>query len=81
MGGFEDILKNAMTDAVQSSHKAEAQMQDLSRSPTPDEAALLTQIDHVAQARAELQKADTRMLLEIRKEMDPDQIKRLDKAR
>jgi flagellar hook-basal body complex protein FliE len=26
-GGFEDILKNAMTDAVQSSHKAEAQMQ------------------------------------------------------
>lgn len=25
--GFEDILKNAMSDAVQSSHKAEAQMQ------------------------------------------------------
>jgi len=73
--------RSALVSHLQGLQQAEAQMQDLSRSPAPDEAALLAQIDRVAQARAELQKADTRMLLEIRKEMDPDQIKRLDKAR
>jgi hypothetical protein len=54
-------------------------MQELSRSPNPDEAALFTQIDRVAQARAELEKAKTHMLLQIRKEMDADQISRLEK--
>jgi hypothetical protein len=73
--------RGALVSHLQGLKQAESQMQDLSRSPAPDEAALLAQIDRVAQARAELQKADTRMLLELRKEMDPDQIKRLDKAR
>jgi Spy/CpxP family protein refolding chaperone len=61
-------------------HQAEAQMVELSRSPTPDEPAILAQIDRVYQARADLDKADTHYLLQIRKEMDADQIKRLEKA-
>ena len=61
--------------------QAEAQMEQLSNSPAPDEAALFAQIDRVAQPRAELEKANTHMLLQIRKEMDADQIKRLEKYR
>jgi hypothetical protein len=41
---------------------------------------LFAQIDRVAQARAELDKATTHYLLQIRKEMDSDQIKRLEKS-
>jgi len=61
-------------------HQVEAQMVELSRSPAPDEPAILAQIDRVYQARAELDKADTHYLLQLRKEMDADQIKRLEKA-
>ena len=38
------------------------------------------QIDKVAQARTELQKADTHMLLEIRKQLTPEQLSKLDAA-
>jgi Spy/CpxP family protein refolding chaperone len=61
--------------------QAEMQMEELSKSSAPDEAALFAQIDRVAQARAELEKANTHMLLQIRREMDAEQIKRLEKSR
>jgi len=62
-------------------HQAEAQMEQLANSPAPDEAALFVQIDRVSQSRAELEKATTHMLLQLRKEMDADQIKRLERFR
>ena len=65
-------------EAVQ---QAEAQMEELSKSPAPDEAALFAQIDRVAQTRAELEKANTHLLLQLRSEMDADQIKKLEKSR
>ena len=68
----------ARFEAVQ---QAEAQMEELSRSPAPDEAALFAQIDRVAQARAELEKANTHLLLQLRGEMDAGQIKKLEKSR
>lgn len=43
-----------------------------------DEGSLYTQIDRIAQARAELEKANTHYLLQIRGEMDADQIARLE---
>jgi len=58
--------------------QAETQMEQLSKAPKLDETALFAQIDRVKQARAELDKAYTHMLLQIRKEMDPDQITRLE---
>lgn len=58
--------------------QAEAQLNELANMPSPDEAALFTQIDRVAQARAELEKANTHLLLELRKQMEPDQIKKLE---
>jgi len=61
--------------------QAEAKMEQLSKAPALDETALFAQIDRVKQARAELDKAYTHMLLQIRKEMDADQIERLEKHR
>lgn len=71
--------RGALMARFQGLQQAEAQLDELSKSPAPDEAALFAQIDRVAQARAELEKANTHLLLQIRKEMDAEQIKRLEK--
>ena len=73
--------RGALQARYESVRQAETQMEELARSDAPDEAALFAQIDRVAQARAELEKANTHLLLQIRKEMDADQIKRLEKSR
>lgn len=72
--------RNALVSSFQNVQQAQAQMQELSKSPSPDESALYAQIDRVAQARAELEKTTTHYFLQLRKEMDADQIKRLEKA-
>ena len=72
--------RGALISSFQNVQQAQAQMEELSKSSTPDEAALFAQIDRVAQAHAELEKTTTHYLLQLRKEMDPDQIKRLEKA-
>jgi Spy/CpxP family protein refolding chaperone len=72
--------RNSLVSSYDNLQQAQARMEELSHSSTPDELALFAQIDRVAQARAELEKATTHMLLQLRKEMDPDQIKRLEKA-
>jgi Spy/CpxP family protein refolding chaperone len=69
--------RSALLSRLENVQQAESQMELLSNSPVPDEGALFAQIDRVAQARAELEKTTTHMLLQIRKEMDADQIKRL----
>ena len=69
----------ALLSRFEGVHQEEAQMDQLTSSPALDEAALFAQIDRVAKARADLEKATTHMLLQMRKEMDPDQIKRLDR--
>jgi protein CpxP len=57
--------------------KAELGMEPLIGEDQPDEGKILSQIDRVAQARAELEKANARMLLGIRKELTPDQWKQI----
>lgn len=59
----------------------ENKMAALVQSKTLDEPSLFAQIDRIAQARAELEKANTRLLLQLRAEMDPDQINRLEQHR
>lgn len=56
-------------------------MEALVRARNLDESALFSQIDRIAQARAELEKANTHLLLQIRGEMDTDQITRLEQHR
>jgi Spy/CpxP family protein refolding chaperone len=71
--------RGALLSRYETVQQAVAQMGELSKSPTPDEGALFAQIDRVAQARADLEKATTHMLLQIRREMDADQIEKLEK--
>ncbi len=61
--------------------KSELALEPLIRTDDPDEGKILAQIDRVAQARAELEKANARMLLGIRKQLTPDQWKQLEAAR
>jgi Spy/CpxP family protein refolding chaperone len=73
--------RGVLLTRLQGLQQAEAQMDEVSKAAEPDESALFTQIDRVAQARAELDKANTHMLLQLRREMDADQLARLEKHR
>jgi len=57
--------------------KEEAQLEPLTEADNPDEAQVDSQIDKVATARAELEKAHTRMLLNVRKVLTTEQWKKL----
>lgn len=57
--------------------KEEVIMEPMMASDQPDEAKIVAQIDKVAQARAELEKANARFLLGIRRVLTPDQWKKL----
>ena len=57
--------------------KEETAMEPLLASDQPDEGKVLAQIDRVAQARAELEKANARMLLGLRRVLTSEQWKTL----
>ena len=57
--------------------KAELAMEPLIGEDTPNEAKILAQIDKLAQARAELEKANARFLLALRAKLTPEQWKTL----
>jgi Spy/CpxP family protein refolding chaperone len=57
--------------------KEEETMAPLLAADQPDESKILGQIDRIAQARAELEKANARMLLGLRRILTPDQWKTL----
>jgi len=57
--------------------KAELALEPMMGEDQPDEGKILQQIDRVAQARAELEKANARMLLGLRKELTPEQWKQI----
>jgi len=57
--------------------KAEAILEPLVAADQPDDNMVIAQIDRVAQARADLEKANARMLWAIRRVLTPDQWKNL----
>lgn len=57
--------------------KAELDLEPLVSADQPNESQILSQIDEVAQARAELEKANARFLLAIRSKLSADQWKGL----
>ena len=61
--------------------KAEIEMEPLVRADQPNEQAVLAQIDKVAQARAELEKANARFLFELRGKLTPEQWKQVQEFR
>ena len=62
-----------LIDLFAAVQKEEAIMEPLVAADPPDENKLLQQIDRVAQARAELEKANARMLLGIRRQLSHEQ--------
>lgn len=57
--------------------KQEVLMQPMISADQPNEAEVLAQIDKIAQARADLEKANARMLFDIRKTLTPEQWQKL----
>ena len=70
-----------MIDLHAAVEREEATLDPLLEAATPDDAKVLPQIDRVAQARAELEKANARLLLGLRHVLTPEQWKKLDSER
>ncbi|MGC2398953.1 MAG: Spy/CpxP family protein refolding chaperone [Acidobacteriaceae bacterium] len=66
-----------LTQLLDAVHKEEAAMEPLLSADQQDDGKILAQIDRVAQARAELERANGRMLLGLRKVLNPQQWKTL----
>ena len=77
MDGILQDHKVTLVDLHANLEKAELAMQPLMKADQPNESAILAQIDKVAQARAELEKANARFLLALRSKLTPDQWKQM----
>ena len=77
-----DAIFNANKSAIVASYQTllgeRAKLQAISKAPQVDQTQMFAAIDRVNEARAALQKATTQMLLDIRQQMQPDQISRLE---
>jgi len=81
---FDGILlqhRKTLIDLRANVEKAELEMEPLMGDDQPNEAKVLAQIDKVAQARAELEKANARFLLAIRNKLTPEQWKQMEAYR
>jgi protein CpxP len=87
-----DTQRKAMDDTLQQHRetlvdlrgtlqKAELELEPLMKADQPNESQVLGQIDRVAQARAELEKANARFLLAIRSKLTPEQWKQMEADR
>jgi Spy/CpxP family protein refolding chaperone len=77
---MEDVFQQQrlkLVDLDATLSKEEITLEPLMSADTPDEVKTLAQIDKVAQARAELEKANARFLFAIRRVLAPDQWKKL----
>ena len=77
---MDDVFNQSrlkLIDLSASLQKEEALLEPLLAADRPDEPKILLQIDRVAQARAELEKANARMLLGLRGVLTAEQWKRL----
>jgi hypothetical protein len=70
-----------LIDRMAAVQKEETIMEPLVAADPPDENKVLSQIDKVAQARAELEKANARMLLELRGQLNHEQWVKLQSER
>ena len=77
---MDDIFQQhrlQLIDLTATVEREEVTLQPLMAADQPDEPKIIAQIDKVAQARAELEKANARMLLGIRRILTPEQWKKL----
>jgi len=81
---MDDIIQQSrlqLIDLRASVEKQELLMEPMLSANPPDTNKVLAQIDHIAQSRAELEKAHARMLLGIRGVLTPDQWTKLQAAK
>jgi len=79
---LDDIFQQSrlkLIDLHAALEKDEAVLEPLMQVPQPDDAKVLPQIDKIAQARAELEKANARLLLAIRHVLTPEQWQMVEK--
>jgi Spy/CpxP family protein refolding chaperone len=77
---IEDVFQQhrlKLVDLDATLKKEEITLEPLMSADSPDETKTLAQIDKVAQARAELEKANARFLFAIRRVLTPEQWKKL----
>ena len=81
MDGILQSHKMKLIDLRANLQKAEVELGPMMKADTPDQKAIEAQIDKVVMARAELEKANARFLLDIRMQLKPDQWKQLQTLR
>jgi len=78
-----DAIFNANKPAILASYKdylrKQSKLDSMSKHPQVDHERLIAAIDEVSQALASLQKVATQMLFQIRQQMDPNQIAKLER--
>ncbi|HEV2575747.1 MAG TPA: periplasmic heavy metal sensor [Acidobacteriaceae bacterium] len=78
MDAIFEQSRPVLLNRLESLEKEEQRMEVLTHAKTLDEAALFTQIDRIEQARADLSKANLHYLVQLRSELDQDQISSLE---
>ena len=81
---LDDILqqlREKLGDLRANLEKAEIAMEPLVKADQPNESAVMSQIDKVAQSRAELEKANARFLFALRAKLTPEQWKQVQEFR
>ena len=73
--------RETLVDMRGALEKAELELEPMMKQDQPNESQILAQIDKVAAARAELEKANARFLLAIRSTLTPDQWKQMEADR
>jgi Spy/CpxP family protein refolding chaperone len=77
---MDEVLQQSrlrLIDLTAALEKEEVIMEGLMRGPQLDDAKILPSVDRIAQARAELEKANARMILGIRHVLTPEQWEKL----
>ena len=78
MDSIFDANKPAILDSYKGFLQAQTNLNTVNKDPQANKDRVFAAIDAVNQARASLQKATSAMLLQIRKEMDTDQVNKLE---
>jgi protein CpxP len=81
MDGIFQNHREKLIDLRANLEKAEVGLEPLVKADQPNESAVMSQIDKVAQARAELEKANARFLFALRAKLSPDQWKQVQEFR
>ncbi len=79
MDSIFDANKPAILASYKNFLKEQARLESISKDPQADKSQTFAAIDAVNQARADLQKAAAQMYLQIKQQMDQEQIEKLEK--